>query len=81
MNEHLRSNQFPFESHHYNGLSQIFGSEFAWNVAVMAVTYRHNGGCNPNAVAQVFPEGAQGLLDEDKLQVVLENFQAWHEFE
>jgi hypothetical protein len=81
MGEKVRSNQFPFESRHYNELGQLFGPEFSWKVAVMAANYRTHGGCNPTAVDLVFPNGKEGSVDEAALHDVLINFEAWHELD
>lgn len=59
----------------------MIDTAFAWDVAVMAATYRKDGGCNPQAVSMVFPEGPDGPIDEDALREVLHNFQAWHELD
>lgn len=81
MNQELRGNQFPLQPHHFNALRQVRGDEFAGRVAVMAQTYSKDGGCNPNAVNMVFPDGSDGLVDEVALAVVLKNFAAWHDID
>ena len=79
MGNEARANQFPFSNHHFNALKQVKSGEFAGRVALMDQTYQIHGGCNPNAVELVFPEGPDGPLDEDMLELILNNFNAWHE--
>ena len=79
MENNPRSNQFPFESHHLNHLAQTFGTEIVNQVEYMLRTYAKDGGCSPNAVKSVFPNGPEGKMSEEMLEVVLGNFAAWHD--
>ncbi len=74
-----RSNQFPFESHHLNQIGQTLGAEIVSRIEYMQRTYAKDGGCSPNAVKLVFPDGHDGFIDEESLLMVLDNFDAWHE--